>query len=248
MRDPLLFDALVESFHRRTWDAAYYLNLCERVGGRVLELGVGTGRLFGGLLAAGHDAWGIENNEAMLGRAQERAQQQFGPAAVHRLSHGDARDFALDQHFDLVLASYNFLALVPPSDLPRVSDAVVRHLNRGGQFAFDLIVAEAAPWARMSKARRSTTDLLVGGVSVAYEVTARFDPQTRIHQLDEQAVFPDGRTVSERLCLYQWRVEQLVAELERLGWTHARPPTDQLGAPYAPRARIYCGLMQRRAV
>ncbi|HEY7523082.1 MAG TPA: class I SAM-dependent methyltransferase [Candidatus Limnocylindrales bacterium] len=55
-------------------DVDLYLALARRVGGPVLELGTGTGRLAVPLAAAGLEVTGVDHDPAMLKRARERAQ------------------------------------------------------------------------------------------------------------------------------------------------------------------------------
>ena len=74
-------------------------------GGRVLELGVGTGRLTERLVAAGSEVWGIDLSGAMLERARARV-----PAA--RLHHADLFGVWPDElaglEFDAIVSSYVF--------------------------------------------------------------------------------------------------------------------------------------------
>jgi SAM-dependent methyltransferase len=73
-RDPY---ATIARFYDRTMqgfdaDLHLYKALAARVGGRILELGTGTGRVALALAAAGHEVVGIDTSEAMLAIAQER--------------------------------------------------------------------------------------------------------------------------------------------------------------------------------
>ena len=245
MRDPAIFDVLVESYER-SWDAGFYLGLAEASPGPILELGVGTGRLFSPLTAAGHEVWGIDLEERMLELGRRKIERRHGSHAAKRLLVGDARDFDLGRRFGLILLSYNFLCLVRPPDLEAVSERVRTHLAPNGRVGFDFIVADASPWARMPYSWRSTKELVVEGQAVDYEAVARFDAETRIHTIDEHAAYADGRTVTETLELYQWRVDDLLGELGRLGWEFDDGPTDDQGAAYTPVARVCRGILRRR--
>lgn len=244
MRDPAIFDVLVETYER-SWDTDFYLELARRVPGPILELGVGTGRLFSPLTTAGHEVWGIDLEERMLELGRRKVQAHHGPRAATRLLAGDARDFDLGRRFGLILLSYNFLCLVRPPDLEAVSERLESHLAPDGRVGFDFIVADASPWARMPHSWRSTKELVVEGQTVDYEAVARFDAETRIHTIDEHAVYADGRTVDEKLELYQWRVDDLLGELARLGWEFDGEPTDDQGATYTPVARVCRGVLRR---
>ena len=55
-------------------DVDLYLALAARAGGKVIELGCGTGRITVPLAAAGHDVTGVDIDPTMLARARARAE------------------------------------------------------------------------------------------------------------------------------------------------------------------------------
>ena len=79
--------------------------------GRVLYLGTGTGRIFGPMARQNRDAIGIDNSAEMMAVLRER----FADLPDHQLLLGDASRIDLPAaHFDIVLAPYSFLQVVPP--------------------------------------------------------------------------------------------------------------------------------------
>lgn len=115
-------------------DLDLYLALATRVGGPILELAVGTGRLAVPLAAAGHLVTGVDLDQAMLERARLRARE----AAAHdRLSlvEGDMASCRLEGagSFKLALIALNSIMLLP--DRRTQADAVhtlAHHLAPGG--------------------------------------------------------------------------------------------------------------------
>ncbi len=91
-------------------DIPLYLELAGTASGTVLDVGCGSGRILFPLLAAGHEAHGIELETAMLGLAEERA-RSLSAAARARLSlhHGNATQYAFPTRYSLILLSYNML-------------------------------------------------------------------------------------------------------------------------------------------
>jgi SAM-dependent methyltransferase len=116
-------------------DVPHYLRLADDQGGPVLELGAGTGRLTGALLAAGHEVVALDASRAMLDQAATR----LGANDRLQLILGDMRDVDLGRRFPLVIAPFNTLMhAYTLDDQDRTLATVRRHLDVGGLFAFDL--------------------------------------------------------------------------------------------------------------
>jgi phosphatidylethanolamine/phosphatidyl-N-methylethanolamine N-methyltransferase len=101
----------------------------ERVGGRVLEVGVGTG-----ISLPHYDKRtrlvGIDISEAMLEKARERA-RKLGLDNVEEIAVGDAEALAYpDAAFDVVVAQYVVTAVPNPE---KALDEFVRVVRPGGE-------------------------------------------------------------------------------------------------------------------
>ena len=109
-------------------------------GGRVLELGVGTGRLAVPMADAGLDVVGIDSSEAMLAKLSER-----DPTGLVDALHGDiAGDLPIGP-FDVVLVAYNTIFnLLGEHDQPRLFQRVAERLAPGGAFVVEAFVPESA--------------------------------------------------------------------------------------------------------
>jgi phosphatidylethanolamine/phosphatidyl-N-methylethanolamine N-methyltransferase len=101
----------------------------ERVGGRILEVGVGTGISLPNYSKACR-LWGIDISEPMLRKAQERV-AEFGLSNVEGLSVMDAEhlDFP-DDSFDVVVAQYVITTVPNPE---ATLDEFARVLKPGGE-------------------------------------------------------------------------------------------------------------------
>jgi SAM-dependent methyltransferase len=118
-------------------DNAFYLDRMAAAGGPVLEIGVGTGRLFAEARRRGVDAWGIDVSPAMVARCRAK----LAPEDRGRVAVGDAVRLRTDRRFALACAPFRVLSHVhDTADQLRLLDAVHDALVPGGAFLFDLYV------------------------------------------------------------------------------------------------------------
>ena len=133
-------------FRERTHDIRHYAQIAGGLGHstRVLEYGVGTGRVAIPLARAGHSVLGIDRSASMIASFDERMDTE--PAAVRaRLSReiADARHFRRDERFELVICPFNGVGHYhDTSALNSFISAAIAHLEPGGTLAFDFIKAE----------------------------------------------------------------------------------------------------------
>lgn len=118
---------LAVDFHRAEAD---------RPGGRVLELGCGTGHKLIPIASDGHPRVGLDCSPDMPAEARHRA-DECGVAV--ECVHGDMRDFDVGGTFDFVFIAANSVLYLPdPEDLVSCFRSVRRHLAPGARFAFDV--------------------------------------------------------------------------------------------------------------
>jgi SAM-dependent methyltransferase len=118
-------------------DNEYYLRAMAAAGGPVLEVGVGTGRLFAEARRRGIDAWGVDLSPAMI----ERCRAKLPQADRERVFVADATRLRSERRFAFIAAPFRVLSHVPdPEDQIRLLDAAHAHLLPGGRFVFDLYV------------------------------------------------------------------------------------------------------------
>jgi SAM-dependent methyltransferase len=122
-------------------DVSFYVEEATRADGRVLELGVGTGRIAVPIAAAGVPVVGVDLSAGMLEVARERAEL----AGVELdLRQGDMREPPVDGPFSLVLIPFrSLLHMETDADRRTVLRAVARLLEPGGRFVFDVFTPGA---------------------------------------------------------------------------------------------------------
>lgn len=107
----------------------------ELAGGGVLDLGCGTGRVALHLARRGHAVIGLDSNPDLVAAFNERA---AGLAAFAVAA--DARTFALDGEFDLVVAPMQLLQLFGEAgERAGCLGCVAAHLAREGVAAFAIV-------------------------------------------------------------------------------------------------------------
>lgn len=114
----------------------FYRADADRQGGRVLELGCGTGNKLIPIASGGQPCVGLDLSADMLAEGRRKASERG--AAVEWLQ-GDMRAFDLDRTFDYVFITANsLLHLHEVEDLVSCFRSVRRHLAPGGRFVFDV--------------------------------------------------------------------------------------------------------------
>jgi len=152
-----------------------------RQGGRVLELGCGTGHKVIPLASDGHPCVGLDSSPAMLAEARRKA-TLHGVTVEWELA--DMRAFDLDETFDFAFSTANsLLHLVSAEALASCLRAVRRHLAPGGRFVFDVFNPSVRHLAGADGVRRtreslSFTDPDRGEVSV--DVAETYDAATQV--------------------------------------------------------------------
>lgn len=105
----------------------------------VLELACGSGRLLLPLARAGARMTGIDSSPAMLARARARLRAEPAIAEGRARLHLQAmQDLGLDGEFDLVMAAFNALLLLPHRELAPVLERARAHLGRNGKLVAEL--------------------------------------------------------------------------------------------------------------
>ena len=90
---------------RDSTDHSYFLEKMTQTKGKVLEVGVGTGRLFTDALKQGADIYGLDISESMLNVLYSKLPQKDHK----RLSLQNITDFSYDFKFDLIMAPFRVI-------------------------------------------------------------------------------------------------------------------------------------------
>lgn len=145
-------DALyyTKTYKNRTHDVEYYVKLARKLGGPVLEYGIGNGRVALAIAKAGVSVTGIDLSQPMLDSLA--AQRKMLPKPVQaRVSfqQGDMRVTQLGQRFPLVIAPFNcVLHLYDRRDMEAFLARVREHLAPTGRFVFDFSVPQGDDLSR----------------------------------------------------------------------------------------------------
>jgi SAM-dependent methyltransferase len=167
-------------------------------GGRVLELGVGTGRLAVPLTEAGLSVTGVDASPEMLARLRDRP----GSAAVTVLE-GDFATVEAPGPFDLVLIAFSTLFLVP-SQAGQIAVLAngFRHLRPGGFLVVEAFVPDHSRWTRGQNLALGRLD--AEGVSLKLSV---HDPVQQLITTQEVTMDASGLALRPNVLRYAWPAE-----------------------------------------
>jgi SAM-dependent methyltransferase len=119
-------------------DVGFYADLCERDGGKVLELGCGNGRILLELMRRGIDAVGVDTSTKMLQQLRLKAGANRLDARACQM---DARKLAFAPGFDIVLCPYSLVTYMSQAgDLARMLTGVRQVLRAGGLLVLDAFI------------------------------------------------------------------------------------------------------------
>ncbi|HVJ41917.1 MAG TPA: methyltransferase domain-containing protein [Dongiaceae bacterium] len=150
-------------------DSDFFLAACAPATHAVLDLGCGTGLLTKALAARGHAVTGVDPAEKMLAVAKRGT-----PGDVRWLC-ADARDLALPQRFDRVIASgHVFQVFLAGAERLAFLTAAARHLKPDGMLVFDTRNPAAAAWQSWTpdRSRRRIDHAALGPIEIWHDVTA----------------------------------------------------------------------------
>ncbi len=181
-----------KTYAERREDIRYYEAIVAP-GARVLEYGVGAGRIAIPLARRGARVVGVDWSRPMLDDLARRLARERGDVRARvRAVHGDMREVSLRARFDLVLVTFNtFLHLYTRDDVERFLSRARRHLAREGSLVIDVSVPHPGDLARdpdrlyrAPRLRHPTTGQLVRyGERFDYDasrqilfVTSEFEP------------------------------------------------------------------------
>ncbi|HKU99413.1 MAG TPA: class I SAM-dependent methyltransferase [Vineibacter sp.] len=196
------------------WSAGddFYLGLAREDGGRVLDLGCGTGMLACRIAAEGFDVTGADPAAAMLRVA--RARPGADKVAWVRT---DGQSMDLGRRFDLIyMTGHAFQALLTDADVLAVLATIVRHLAHDGRFAFETRNPAVQAWLRWTPAQTRTTVETAehGRVEQCFDAQADGDSGiVAITQCDQYLDTGEQRTGHSRIrFISQGHVAQLLAQ------------------------------------
>ena len=120
-------------------DLAYFQNVIQKTKGKILEVGVGTGRLFLNALHQGADIYGLDISPSMIDILRKKMDEDQS----ERISLQNILDFSFDFKFDLVVAPFRVMMhVLDKEEQIKALNNVYEHLKPNGRFIFDVFVPD----------------------------------------------------------------------------------------------------------
>ena len=143
-----------------------YLNKISSIKGKILEAGVGTGRLFAEALKRGADIYGVDISPAMIDVLRDKLDDKYHNRVIVK----DVRDMNLGVKFDLIIAPFRVFAhFLEVEDQLRALNCIYEHLNTGGIFMFDVFVPDL--------------NLLLNGMQQFVDFEGEYEPGKKIRRI-----------------------------------------------------------------
>ncbi len=235
-------------------DVPFWQHIAAQAGGRVLELGCGTGRLSLPLARGGASLVGVDRSASMLARAAKRGR---APGWNRKKRQGSglwlvradirALPFAAGE-FNTVLAPYGMLqSLLLERDLAATLGSVAHVLEPGGLFGIDL-VPDVPTWPEYTE-KVQLRGRSAGGAHVTLIESVRQDRRRRLTTFRQRYHERRGRTKSEHCFDLTFRtlpVPQMTKRLERAGFEIEAVLGDYRGGPWDERADVWIILARKR--
>ncbi|RKX27223.1 MAG: hypothetical protein DRP47_06865 [Candidatus Zixiibacteriota bacterium] len=116
-------------------DISFYRKQAKRIGGPVLELACGTGRITIPLAEAGLKMTGLDISPPMLQQARVKAEKK---GLNIEFIETDCRNFDLEERFSTILFPFNAIAHIHDHEsYEALFSCVKNHLQDGGRFIVD---------------------------------------------------------------------------------------------------------------
>ena len=120
------------------YDIAFYVQKHKELGGKVLEIGCGTGRVTIPMLAAGADITAIDYSQKMLERLESKVGNIDTPMEIILQ---DVRSLSLKKKYNLIIFPYRgFQSLLSIEDQINALTSIRKHLEVNGSLIIDLFV------------------------------------------------------------------------------------------------------------
>lgn len=202
------FAEFFDRLHEECEDAEIYTALLKSYGNKILELGSGTGRIVIPLAKAGYQVTGIEYEPDMIAVME----QKNYPRNRLKVIRADARCFSLDEQFDVILLSCNFLNHFPDAEeVVSILSCCKKHLTADGRVIIDC----SAPDTDFMVRTNGEEEILTFSTENSSEIKDCFRPRYDfLNQIE-----------NDTIRLEEWKDGILLRESyteERLTWYYPR--------------------------
>ncbi len=234
-------------------DVAFWQRMASAAGGRVVELGCGTGRIAVPLARAGVSLVGIDRSAEMLKRASRRAamiaaRRDGRRRGVLSLVRGDIRSLPLPANrFAFVIAAYGILqSLLSDLELTAALQSAQRVLTSGGTLGIDL-VPDVPQWREYDN-KVQMRGRARGGAHLTLIESVRQQPRKRLTTFEQRYVQRRGRQVQEHAFTLTFRtlsVPEMGRRLEACGFRVRAVLGDYRGRVWDDRADVWILLAEK---
>jgi SAM-dependent methyltransferase len=231
-------------------DVRFWEGLARRTGGRILELGCGTGRVTLPLARTGASVVGVDRSESMLARARTRIGRSRLPGRPG-LVRGDITALPFPKAaFDLVAAPYGILqSLLDDAVLDATLASVARVLKRGGTFGIDL-VSDLPAWTEYKNRTKLQGTRGTGRnlVRITLVESVHQDRRRGWTTFEQEFIERRGREVRRHNFTLTFRtvsVDGMAMRLEKAGFRVSAVLGDYHGGPWDDRADVWLLLAVR---
>jgi len=121
--------------HSIDGDIEYYTEKLKRISGRVLEAGVGTGRMLIPLAQSGIMIDGVDISDEMLTQCKVNMEKYDVVADLYRQ---DLTKLSLPCKYDAIMMPTGSFCLLPKLQMKEILEGFYKHLNEGGKLIVDL--------------------------------------------------------------------------------------------------------------
>ncbi len=226
-------------------DVAYYVERCKGAP-RVLELGVGYGRVMRELLRAGHHVTGLDLHEGLLSMARSAVAALPPPLRARAtLLSGDMAKLTSHKAYERVIIPYSGLyCLLDDRALLACLRGARRALTSDGKLLLDAYAADpfhhdSVPGDQSDDQRDEVARIELGARRYRVYERSSWDRNRQILvatyiYVDEQTGREQEHAITQRYLL----LRQLEALLARAGFALERVSGDFAGAPYDEESEL----------
>ena len=171
-----------DNVNTQTGDINFFLKYAQQIGGPILELAAGTGRIAVPLLENGFQYVGIDLSPEFVDRANSKISRFTD---LGRISVGDMRNFNLQQKFNLIFIGFNSIFhLMNENEIKSCLTCVYKHLSKNGKFLIDMFVPNKKVLFRDYNKFYPVGEYKDnGGKTVVVKEKNKYDPQTEINHI-----------------------------------------------------------------
>ena len=160
-------------------DDDFYLNLAKKIGGPVLDLGCGTGRLSRAIAEAGIEIIGLDIMAGMLAHAKLLSEN----IDIH-YQVGDCRNYKIDKEFNLILmTSHGFQHLLHEEDQNKFFKCAYDHLSPDGMLAFETRNLDAKNYSSTKEFEFVKSYRNSESEEIDLHISSDYNPETEIDKL-----------------------------------------------------------------